>query len=382
MSAKPARLPRRAAAALLLAPALARGQEEGTPVETALLRLRLRIFATGLERPWGGAFLPDGRLLVTERPGRLRLIGPDGVLSPPLAGVPPVEAAGQGGLLDVALAPDFAASRRIWLTSATAVEGGVLTRLWRARLSPSLAGLEAVEPVLDCAPPQRSGRLHYGGRLCFSPDGRYLFLTSGERNEDRLRAQRLDDLAGKIIRLTADGQIPPDNPFLGRPGARAEIWSYGHRNPQGIAFHPVTGSLFAAEFGPLGGDELNLILPGRNYGWPVVTHGRNYIGTRISDRTSAPGMEDPVRVWVPSISPSGLAFVPEGALSPWRGHALLACLNPPGLLRLAMRGDQPGEEERLLWGQRRIRHVLFDARGLAYLLVDAARAEVLRLEPA
>lgn len=370
---------RRALAAVLCAPALARAQEI---IASQAARFTVREWATGLDRPWGGAFLPDGRLLLTERPGRLRLLARDGGVGPPIAGVPAVDAGGQGGLLDVALAPDFAASRRIWFAQSAAVQGGLVARLCRARLSADATTLDDVTPVLDCTPAQRTGRLHYGGRIAFSPDGRHLFLTSGDRNETRERAQALDDLAGKIIRLTAEGGIPADNPFAARRGARGEIWSYGHRNPQGIAFNPATGSLFAAEFGPLGGDELNLIRPGGNYGWPVVTHGRNYSGTRISDQVSAPGMVDPARAWVPAISPSGLAFSPGGAFPGWRGNAMLACLNPPGLLRLTMQGDMPGAEERLLWGGQRIRQVLFDAQGLAYLLVDASRGGVLRLQPA
>ena len=371
---------RRTLLASLAAPALARAQESSTAITSAAARFRVVNWAMGLQRPWGGAFLPDGTLLVTERPGRLRLVTPDGVAGPPLAGAPPVEAIGQGGLLDVALAPEFAASRRIWLSSATAIPGGVVTRLWRAELA--AGGLQNLTAVLDATPAQARGRNHYGGRIAFAPDGRHLFLTTGERNEVRERAQSLADLAGKVLRLTAQGEIPRDNPFIARPGARAEIWTLGHRNPQGIAFNPATGSLFAAEFGPLGGDELNILRPGLNYGWPLVTHGRNYSGSSISERSSAPGFEDPLRAWVPAISPSGLAFSPGGAFAQWRHNAFLGCMNTPGLLRLPMQGDVPGTEEQLLWGKSRVRQVLFDARGLAYLLVDEERGGILRLEPA
>ncbi len=372
--------PRRTLLASLAAPALARAQESSTAIATAAARFRVVNWATGLQHPWGGAFLPDGRLLVSERPGRLRLVSPDGAASAPLAGGPVVEAQGQGGLLDVALAPDFSSSRHIWLSTATAIPGGVVTRLWRAEFTPG--GLANLTAVLDATPAQARGRLHYGGRIAFSPDGQYLFLTTGERNEVRERAQSLGDLAGKVLRLTARGEVPRDNPFVGREGARPEIWSLGHRNPQGIAFNPATGTLFAAEFGPLGGDELNIIRPGRNYGWPLITHGRNYIGTRISEATSAPGFEDPLRAWVPAISPSGLTFGAGGAFPGWRGSAFLGCLNPPGLLRLPMAGDMPGREERMLEGKSRIRHMLFDAAGLAYLLVDDRVGGILRLEPA
>lgn len=371
-------IPRRQLHLALAAPGLARAQ--GEAILTAAARFRVVEWSRNLENPWGAAFLPDGRMLVTERPGRLRLIDTNGLASAPLAGAPVVEAAGQGGLLDVKLAPDFATSRRIWLSSATAIQGGVVTRLWRAELGDM--ALRDLTPVLDATPAQPRGRLHYGGRITFSPDGRHLFLTTGERNEVRERAQSLGDLAGKVLRLTAQGEIPRDNPFVGRAGARPEIWSLGHRNPQGIAFNPATGSLLAAEFGPLGGDELNLIRPGQNYGWPVVTFGRNYSGSTISERSSAPGFEDPLRAWVPAISPSGLAFSPGGAFAQWRGHAFLGCLNPPGLLRLRMQGDAVEAEEQLLWGKHRVRHVLFDAQGLAYLLIDDRRLGILRLEPA
>jgi glucose/arabinose dehydrogenase len=349
----------------------ARGQ--GSVVQTGRGPLMLTVLAEGLERPWGGGFLPDGRLLVSERPGRARLVAPDGRLGPPLAGLPAIEPGGQGGLLDLQPAPDFARTQEVFFVSSALVQGGALTRLSRARLTPQ--GLADAQPVLDCTPAQSSGRMHYGGRLAFSPDGRHVFLTSGDRNNDRARAQRLDDLAGKIIRLTRSGHLPPDNPFVGRAGARGEIWSYGHRNPQGIAFHPATGSLLAAEFGPRGGDELNIIRPGANYGWPEATHGREYWGGSIAGgRSTGPGFADPLKQWTPSISPSGIGF--------WRGDLWLACLNPPGLLRLEMTGDRPGAEERLLWGQARLRQVIPAPDGALLLLTDEAQGRVLRLAPA
>ena len=368
----------------LLAPALARAQASSTVIVSQAARFRVTEWSGELEHAWGGAFLPDGRLLVTERPGRLRLVQADGALSAPLAGVPPVEAVGQGGLLDVALAPDFAATRRIWLSSATAIPGGVVTRLWHAVLDG--AALRDVTAVLDATPAQPRGRSHYGGRIAFSPPGdpagRHLYLSTGERAQEPRRAQGLGDLAGKILRLTAAGAIPRDNPFIGQAGARPEIWSLGHRNPQGLAHNPATGTLFAAEFGPLGGDELNVIRPGQNYGWPLVTHGREYSGGSISPDSSRPGFADPVRVWVPSISPSGLAFCAGPAFPQWQGHAFLACLNPAGLLRLPMQGDTPGAEERLLWNKQRIRQVVFDVQGRPYLLTDTDRGPILRLDPA
>jgi glucose/arabinose dehydrogenase len=261
------------------------------------------------------------------------------------------------------------------------VQGGALTRLYRARLG--AGGFTEVRALLDAAPPQPRGRNHFGGRIAFSPDGAHVFLTSGDRNDQRERAQRLDDLAGKILRLTRDGQIPRDNPFVGRAGHRGEIFTYGHRNPQGLSFNPATGSLFSAEFGPLGGDELNLIRPGQNYGWPEVTHGREYSGRPIADgRTSAPGLIEPVKFWVPSVSPSGLAFAPPDAQPVWRGSLFMACLNPTGLLRMEMEGDRVVSEERLLWDRVRMRQVIFAPDGALLILTDERRGRILRLDAA
>jgi glucose/arabinose dehydrogenase len=352
------------------------------PVASERATFRVATFAEGLERPWGGAFLPDGRLLVTERPGRMRLIGPDGSLSEPLSGVPRVEAAGQGGLLDVALAPDFAQTREIYLCQAAAVQGGVLTRLVRARLSADARALEQARPILDATPPQAQGRNHYGCRIAFGPEDGKLYLSTGDRFTRKERAQDLSDLAGKILRLERDGRPAEGNPWPDREGVRPEIWSYGHRNPQGLAFSPWTGALWSAEFGPLGGDELNLIRRGGNYGWPVVTHGRNYDGSVISERSSAPGMIDPVRVWTPVISPSGITFYDGEAFPGWRGSLFLAGLNPPGLVRLSIEGERVTGEERLLQRVARFRHVIQGPDGLLYILTDEQRGRVLRLEPA
>lgn len=372
----------------LAAPALVQAQPAAELERSERGAFRWRTLATGLENPWGGGFLPDGRLLLSERAGRARLMAPDGTLSAPLAGLPEVVAEGQGGLLDIQPAPDFATSAEVFFSAATlvqggsaaGVDGGVLTRLSRARLTPR--GFEAVRPVLDAAPAQARGRLHYGGRIAFSPDGAHVFLTSGERN-DRERAQKLNDLAGKVIRLTRQGDIPRDNPFFGREGLRGEIFSYGHRNPQGIAFNPATGSLLVAEYGPRGGDELNLVLPGLNFGWPEVSYGREYSGRQIAGgRTSAPGITEPLRHWVPSVSPSGINFAPNHAQPLWRGALYIACLNTPGLLRLQMEGDAVVAEERLLWGRARMRQVLFAPDGGLLLLTDESRGRVLRLDAA
>lgn len=373
-------LPRRSLLASLAAPAVARAQEAET-VPSQRGAFRLRTFATGLENPWGGGFLPDGRLLVSERPGRARLVTPDGRVSAPLGGVPEVEDSGQGGLLDMRPAPDFATTSEVFFSAATLVRGGALTRLYRARLEPGR--FTDARIVVDAAPAQSLGRNHFGGRIAFSPDGAHVFLTCGDRYYERERAQRLDDLAGKILRLARDGRIPRDNPFFGRPGHRGEIWTYGHRNPQGISFNPATGSLFAAEFGPLGGDELNLLQPGGQYGWPEVSYGREYSGRLIANgRTSGPGIIEPVKYWVPAVSPSGLVFAPADAHPLWRGSLFMACLNTPGLMRMEMEGDRVVSEERLLWGRARMRQVIFAPDGALLALTDEPRGRILRLEPA
>jgi len=365
-------------AALLLAlPAAAQDR-----VASERASFRVTTFAAGLEHPWGGAFLPDGRLLVTERIGRLRLVGRDGRVSAPLAGVPPVEARGQGGLLDVALAPDFATTREVYLCQAALVPGGALTRLVRARLSADATALEQVRPILDATPAQEQGRNHYGCRIVFGPRDGALYLSTGERFSNEHRAQRLDDLAGKVLRLTRDGAPFPGNPFATTPGARAEIFTLGHRHPQGLAFNPWTGTLWEAEFGPRGGDEVNLLRPGRNYGWPVVSHGATYVGGfQIGEGKSKPGLEDPIKVWVPAVSPSGIAFYTGDAFPGWRGSLFLATLNPPQLVRLSTEGDRVTGEERLLQGLARFRQVLQGPDGLLYILTDETQGRVLRLEP-
>ena len=363
-----------------LIPAAAQAQD-GETVRSQSATFRLTTFATGLERPWGAAALPDGRLLVTERPGRLRLVGTDGAVSAPLAGVPAVEARGQGGLLDVAIAPDFATTRELYLCHAMAVQGGALTRLVRARLSADATALEAV-PILDATPPQASGRNHFGCRIAFGGDGA-LYLSTGDRYETKERAQRPGDLAGKVLRLSREGAPLANNPFNGTPGARAEVFTLGHRNPQGLALNPWTGSLWSAEFGARGGDEINVLHAGRNYGWPVVSYGVDYDGSAIgTGRGSAPGLEEPVFHWTPSVSPSGIAFYDGRAFPGWQRSLFVAALNPPGLVRLSTEGDRVTGEERLLFDRRiRMRDVVVAADGALLVLTDEARGRILRLAP-
>jgi glucose/arabinose dehydrogenase len=357
--------------------ALARIETVSAP--TAQGTVRLVTVAEGLQHPWGVAFLPDGRALVTERPGRLRIVGIDGSLSPPLTGVPDVDAVKQGGLLDVALDPDFSSNRLVYLSYAEKRDGGNGTSVARGRLGDR--GLEAVEVIFRQQPAVDSGH-HFGSRLVFDRDGR-LFVTLGERNSERAQAQLLDNHLGKVVRIERDGRIPADNPFVGRPGALPEIWSYGHRNVQGAALHPATGELWTDEHGPKGGDELNRDLPGLNYGWPKVSYGTEYSGAKISDSGSAPGIEAPVHYWVPSIATSGLLFYTGDRFPQWRGSAFIGGLSSKQVARLEMDGNRVVNEERLLDGvvKQRVRDVEQGPDGLIYLLTDEPDGRLLRIEP-
>jgi len=367
------------ACSLALAP-LAHARDAAVKASTQQGTVRLVTVAEGLERPWGIAFLPDGRALVTERPGRLRIVGTDGKLSEPLGGVPAVHAIKQGGLLDVALDPEFAATRLVYLSYAEKREDGNGTTVARGRLGER--GLEDVQ-VIFRQRPAVSGGHHFGSRLVFSRDGR-LFVTLGDRFSERARAQTLDSHLGKVVRIERDGKIPADNPFLGRPGALPEIWSYGHRNVQGAALHPATGELWTNEHGPKGGDELNRDLAGRNYGWPTVTYGVEYSGEKISDSPTAPGIEPPVHYWVPSIATSGLLFYTGTRFPQWRGSAFLGGLANLQLVRLEMDGNRVVREERLLEGvvNERVRDVEQGPDGSIYLLTDEINGRLLRVEPA
>jgi glucose/arabinose dehydrogenase len=336
--------------------------------------------ASGLEHPWGMAFLPDGRLLVTERAGLLRIVSRDGKVGPPIAGVPPVDAKEQGGLLDVALDPDFATNRFVYLSYAEPRSDGNGTSVARGALDGGrLTGVQ----VIFRQRPSMDGGDHFGSRLVFARDGT-LFVTLGERNAGRAQAQQLDSGLGKIVRIRPDGSIPPDNPFVGQDGALPEVWSYGHRNVQGAALHPVTGELWADEHGPKGGDELNRILPGRNYGWPVVSYGTEYSGAKISDSGTAPGIEPSVHHWVPSIATSGLLFYTGECFPEWRGDAFVGALAARQLIRLRLDGDRVVAEERLLEGivKARVRDVEQGPDGCIYLLTDEDNGRLLRLEPA
>jgi glucose/arabinose dehydrogenase len=334
--------------------------------------------AGGLNHPWGLAFLPDGGMLVTERPGRLRLVAADGKVSPALAGVPSVYAQGQGGLLDVALAPDFAASRLIYLSFAEAGEGGASTAVARGRLNEAATALEGTT-VIFRQQPKVTGGNHFGSRLAFARDGK-LFITTGERFRFE-PAQDLSNQIGKILRINPDGSVPQDNPFAGRAGARPEIWSYGHRNIQSAAIHPGTGALWEVEHGPRGGDELILAEPGRNYGWPLVSWGRHYDGRDIPDPPTRPDLAGSVHQWTPVIGPSGMAFYTGEAFPAWRGDVLIGGLVSQGLVRVSLDGTRMTGEERIALGAR-IRDVRQGPDGFVYALTDADNGRILRLRPA
>jgi aldose sugar dehydrogenase len=335
--------------------------------------------AEGLVNPWAIEFLPDGRALVTERPGRLRIMSPTGQLSEPVSGVPTVYAQGQGGLLDVALDPAFATNGLVYLSYAEPGAGGAGTAVARGRLVGN--ALQDVQVVYR-QEPKLNGGGHYGSRLVFTRDG-LLFVTMGDRMNWKERAQDLRMGQGKIARVGTDGRIPDDNPFTGRSDARPEIWSYGHRNVQAAALHPETGALWTVEHGPRGGDELNQPQRGRNYGWPVVTYGVDYNGSRIGEGTARAGMEQPVYYWDPVIAPSGMAFYTADAIPGWRGSVLVGSLQPGGLVRLELTNGRVTKEERYLGETgERFRDVTVGPDGFVYVVTDSRTGCVLRIRPA
>jgi len=347
------------------------------PQPSATDRHQVEVVATGLEQPWGLEFMPDGRMLVTEKPGRLRLVGPDGALSAPVAGLPQVAYLGQGGLLDVALAPDFAASRRVFWTYAEPRTGGAAaTAAASGVLSPDGASLSDVRVIFRQEPAYDSG-LHFGSRLVFARDGR-LFITTGDRGQDA-PAQDLANHVGKVVRINADGSVPADNPFVDQADVRPELWSLGHRNIQGAALHPDTGRLWTVEHGAQGGDELNQPEGGRNYGWPVITYGINYDGRPIGEDTAKPGLEQPIYYWDPVIAPGGMDFYLGGLFPTWRGSLFIAGLQQTGLVRLTFDGDRVTREERLSLGVR-VRDVKAGPDGRLYVL-DESNGRILRLSP-
>ena len=339
--------------------------------------LRLVTVADELEQPWSLAWLPDGRMLVTEKVGRLRIVMPDGAISPPVKGLPKVAHGGQGGLLDVIVDPDFVSNRTIYFSYSEPGEGGSGTAVARAVLDDGR--LFDLKVLFRQLPKSRGGR-HFGSRLVIARDGA-LFVTVGERGE-RNRAQDTTINRGQVIRIGTDGRIPEDNPFVGRKGYRPEIWSYGHRNPQGAALHPETGKLWIHEHGAAGGDEINIPLAGHNYGWPVIAYGRHYTGGKIGEGTHKQGMEQPVYYWDPSIAPSGTTFYTGDRFPKWKGNLLVGALKFRLVARLELDGETVRDEERILedLGER-IRDVRQGPDGYLYLLTDSSNGRILRIEP-
>ena len=367
--------------AVLAVGAVAHAAEQRFPSSAG--DISVQTVASGLVYPWSLAFLPDGRMLVTERPGRIRIVSRNGQLSPPLGNVPRVFASGQGGLLDVILDRDFAQNRTIYFSYAEPFNGGGRTALARARLDDNeMPRLADVKVVYRQHGPASRGN-HFGSRIVQANDGN-LFVTNGEHFTDRDMAQTFDNDLGKIVHITPDGAPAPGNPFANKPGARPEIWSYGHRNPQGLAINPADGKLWEQEHGPMGGDEINLIVPGHNYGWPLVCYGVNYDGTPVgTGKATMVGVEDPLWHWTPSIAPSGMAFYTGNLFPSWKGSLFNGALKSEMLVRLELKGDKVVKEERLLQDLReRIRDVRQGPDGALYLLTDNRSGRVLRIVPA
>ena len=365
---------------MCLASCLPAWAQEGTSVfKSEKHAFRVATLVTGLENPWSMAFLPDGRMLVTELGGRLRLVGQGFQLDPkPIEGLPEIVAQGQGGLFDVVLHPQYAQNGWIYWAYNAPGSGGWGTALARGKLQGKR--MTEVQELFSMQPKTRSS-YHFGGRIVFDTSA-MLYLTLGDRG-DKDRAQKLDDHAGSVIRLHDDGRVPADNPFVKRAGAFAEKWTLGNRNMQGAALHPITGELWTHEHGPQGGDEVNVMRSGLNYGWPVITYGVNYgLGTKIGEGQVKAGMVQPLQVWVPSIAPSGMAFVSGSQFPQWQGNLLVGALRGQMLVRLTLDGEKVLNEERLLQSRLgRIRDVRMGPDGIVYLLTGEAQGSLLRLEP-
>jgi glucose/arabinose dehydrogenase len=345
----------------------------------------VQTYASGLTTPWGMTFLPDGRLLVTEKAGALRIVAKDGKLSAPISGAPTVDARGQGGLLDVALSPQFATDGLVYLSYAEPGEGAANgTAVARGKLVEAADGgrLEGLTVIYRQTPKMES-TLHFGSRLVFAPDGN-LFVTQGDRSiiPGRMQAQKMDSLIGKLVRIKPDGSVPADNPFVGKAGVAPQIWSYGHRSMQAAAINPATGKLWTAEYGAKGGDELNHPEAGKDYGWPTITYGTEYSGAIIGEGlTQKAGMEQPLYYWDPTIGPSGMAFYTADLFPAWKGSLFIGSHRPSFLNRLTLDGDKVVGEERLLEGfGAQVRDVKVGPDGALFLLDDKG-GRVLRLAP-
>ncbi|MDA0225624.1 MAG: PQQ-dependent sugar dehydrogenase [Proteobacteria bacterium] len=372
------RVRRRVAAIALLCLCLAAPVLEAQTFRSEAHGFRVVRLLEGLDHPWSLAFLPDGSMLISERPGRLRMVRGGRLEARPIAGLPEIAASGQGGLLDVVPHPAFATNRLVYVSYAARGDDGVGTELARGVLKDGR--LENVQVLFRQHPKGHTGR-HFGGRVVFDRAG-FVYLTLGDRGEME-RAQSPDDHAGSVIRLHDDGRVPADNPFAGKPGWKPEKFTLGNRNLQGAALHPGSGALWTHEHGPQGGDEVNVIRAGINYGWPVISYGVNYgTGTKIGEGTHKPGMAQPLHVWVPSIAPSGMAFYSGDKFPGWRGDLFVGALKDRMLVRLKLDGEKVVKEERLLQGVLgRIRDVRMGPDGYLYLLTDSSDGVLARLEP-
>jgi aldose sugar dehydrogenase len=334
-----------------------------------------KVLSSALKRPWGVTPLPDGRLLITEKEGTMRIATTAGALSEPITGLPPVNASGQGGLLGLAVDPQFNNNRMVYWVFSENVQGGNLTAVAKGKLSADEKRMEGAT-VIYRATPAYDGSLHYGGRILIDKDGN-LIVSTGERSDLQTRplAQDLNAALGKVIRITKDGQPSSGNPFAGRAGARPELYSFGHRNVQSLAFHPETGDLWEAEFGPRGGDELNRIQPGKNYGWPTITYGLEYSGQKVgSGITQKEGLEQPVYYWDPVLSPSGMTFYSGDQIPEWKNNLFIGGLSSTHIARLVIRDNKVTGEERLLAAEgQRFRDITQGKDGALYAVTDEGR---------
>ena len=354
---------------------------QANTIETRWADVHVETVTDGLDRPWGIAFLSNGRMLVTELTGDMRIIESDGSKGEPISGLPEIKVMRQGGLLDVALSPDYESDNMIYFSYSEPESAGseiTSTAVARARLEDDQ--LQDVEVIFSQYPKEEGGR-HYGGRLQFSADGEYLFIGLGDRGHRQDDSQTLDNHTGKLVRIHRDGSAPSDNPFVGEDGALPEIWSYGHRNIQGMDIHPSTGEIWAVEHGPQGGDELNHAEAGLNYGWPVITHGEQYGGGEVGMGFAKEGMELPVWHWTPSIAVSGMAFYDGNQFPAWQGNVLATGLRGTQVARLEMDGDRVIHQEVMEFDYR-IREVKIGPEGYIYLLTDESDGKILRLSPA
>jgi aldose sugar dehydrogenase len=371
-------------AAILLAASLliATGTRgEDTSFASSTGPLEVQTVASGLAHPWALAFLPDGRMLVTERSGRIRIVTAEGQLSPPLKGVPEVFATGQGGLLDIVTDKSYAQNKTVYFCFAERTSGGGRTAVARAKLNDEGGRLDELKIIFRQEGPLSSGN-HYGCRIAQADDGN-LFVTLGDHFSHRNEAQNLGNHLGKVIRIAPDGTAPADNPFIGRDTAKPEIWSYGHRNAQSLAINPASGEVWSIEHGPRGGDEVNIIAKAKNYGWPVIGYGIDYSGAKIHNSSAREGMEQPVKYWVPSIAPSGMAFYSAKLFPKWTGSLFTGALTGKTLVRLQLNGNAVTGEERLLANlNERIRDVRQGPDGALWLLTDSSAGRILRVSPA